>query len=590
MSALAWKRTHSCGALRPADVGGEVVLMGWAGRVRDLGGILFVDLRDREGATQIVVRPDAGEATLGSARSLGSEWVIAVRGRVAQREPGTINRSLPTGEIEVVASDLVVLSEAKTPPFLPEDEVSASEEVRLKYRYLDLRRPLMQRRLAIRSRLALAARRSLESQGFFEIETPFLTKSTPEGARDYLVPSRVHRGSFYALPQSPQLFKQLLMIAGLERYFQIARCFRDEDFRHDRQPEFTQIDLEMSFVSEEDVFQVVENLFAYMLSEALGIRIDTPFPRYRWTEVMNLYGSDKPDLRYASTVADVSEVFAGSGYAVFERELAEKGAVRALAAPGCARYSRKEIEGLEALAREQGALGLGWARWSATELASPLAKHVGEERLREAFRRAGGSTGDLLLLTAGPPLKASRVLGALRVHLAQREGWAQEDDWRFLWVTEFPLFEYDEGERRWASSHHPFTAPHPEDLDKIESDPAAVRSRAYDVCANGYELGSGSIRIHRSDLQARIFRALSLSEAEAQEKFGFFLEALQFGTPPHGGIALGFDRITMLAAGGKSLRDVIAFPKTTSAFDLMTGSPSPVNEEQLRLLGLEIQS
>jgi len=564
--------------------------MGWVSRVRDLGGILFIDLRDREGVAQVVVRAESGESAVHLARSLGSEWVIAVRGRVAPRAPGTVKASLPTGEIEVTAAEIVVLSEAKTPPFLPEDDLTVSEEVRLKYRYLDLRRSVMQRRLALRSRLGLAARRYLESQGFYEIETPCLTKSTPEGARDYLVPSRVHHGSFYALPQSPQLFKQLLMIAGLDRYFQVARCFRDEDFRHDRQPEFTQIDLEMSFVSEDEVFQVVEGIFAYMLSQALGARIETPFPRFTWTEVMHRYGSDKPDLRYGSDIVDVSEVFSGSGYAVFERALAEKGRVRALAAPGCARYSRKELEGLEALAKEQGAAGLGWARWTESELASPLAKHVGAERLREAYRRAVGAAGDLLLLVAGEPLKASRVLGALRNHLAQREGWAKEGDWRFLWVTEFPLFEYDENEARWVSSHHPFTAPHPEDLDKVESDPGAVRSRAYDVCANGYELGSGSIRIHRSDLQARIFRALRLSEEEAREKFGFFLEALQYGTPPHGGIALGFDRIAMLAASGKSLRDVIAFPKTTSAFDLMTGSPSPVTEEQLRLLALQLRS
>ena len=590
MAALPWNRSHSCGALRVADVGAEVRLMGWVGRVRDLGGILFIDLRDREGVTQAVVRAESGEPTVQVARSLGSEWVVAVRGRVAQRAPGTVKASLPTGEIEVTAAEIVVLSEAKTPPFLPEDDLTVSEEVRLKYRYLDLRRPGMQRRLAIRSQLALAARRYLESQGFYEIETPFLTKSTPEGARDYLVPSRVHHGSFYALPQSPQLFKQLLMIAGLDRYFQVARCFRDEDFRHDRQPEFTQIDLEMSFVSEDDVFQVVEGIFAYILSQALGARIETPFPRFTWTEVMHRYGSDKPDLRYGSGIVDVSEVFSGSGYAIFERALAEKGRVRALAAPGCARYSRKELEGLEALAKEQGAAGLGWARWTEAELTSPLAKHVGEVRLREAFGRAAGAAGDLLLLVAGEPLKASRVLGALRNHLAHREEWAKEGDWRFLWVTEFPLFEYDQNQGRWVSSHHPFTAPHPEDLDKVESDPGAVRSRAYDVCANGYELGSGSIRIHRSDLQARIFRALRLSEEEVREKFGFFLEALQYGTPPHGGIALGFDRICMLAASGKSLRDVIAFPKTTSAFDLMTGSPSPVTEEQLRLLALQLRS
>jgi len=580
-----WKRTHSCGQLRTSDFGKDVVLMGWVNGVRDLGGITFVDLRDRKGITQLLVPPDAPEQVSEAAKKLGSEWVIAVRGRVARRAAGTVNPNLATGEIEVVASDVHILSESKTPPFLPSEELNVSEELRLRYRYLDLRRPPLLRNLVIRSRLALAARRYLEKQDFYEIETPFLTKSTPEGARDYLVPSRTQKGSFYALPQSPQLFKQILMVAGFDRYFQIARCFRDEDLRADRQPEFTQIDIEMSFVDEDDVFEVVEGLFVSMLGE-VGIEANAPFPRLTWAEAIDRYGTDKPDLRYRLEIADVSEIFSGSGYGVFESVIAAGGAVRALTAPGCGRYSRKDIEGLEKLAKSQGAAGLGWARWTDSEVSSPMSKHVGEARLKQAFQRAKGGPGDLLLLVAGEARKASGVLGALRLEVARRENLAKSGTWQLAWVTEFPLFEWDASTQQWGASHHPFTSPHPDDLGRLESDPGSVRSLAYDVVACGYELGSGSIRIHRSDIQSRIFRALKIGDEEARSKFGFFLDALQYGAPPHGGIALGFDRIAMVAAGGSSLRDVIAFPKTTSALDLMAGSPTPVSEEQLRELGL----
>jgi len=580
-----WKRTHSCGQLRTSDFGKDVVLMGWVNGVRDLGGIIFVDLRDRKGITQLLVPPDAPEQVSEAAKKLGSEWVIAVRGRVARRAAGTVNPNLATGEIEVVASEVHTLSESKTPPFLPSEELNVSEELRLRYRYLDLRRPPLLRNLAIRSRLALAARRYLEKQDFYEIETPFLTKSTPEGARDYLVPSRTQKGSFYALPQSPQLFKQILMVAGFDRYFQIVRCFRDEDLRADRQPEFTQIDIEMSFVDEDDVFEVVEGLFVSMLGE-VGIEASAPFPRLTWAEAMDRYGTDKPDLRYRLEIADVSEIFSGSGYGVFENVITGGGAVRALTAPGCGRYSRKDIEGLERLAKSQGATGLGWARWTDSEVSSPMSKHVGEARLKEAFQKAKGGPGDLLLLVAGEARKASVALGALRLEVARRENLAKSGTWQLAWVTEFPLFEWDASTQQWSASHHPFTSPHPDDLGRLESDPGSVRSLAYDVVACGYELGSGSIRIHRSDIQSRIFRALKIGDEEARSKFGFFLDALQYGAPPHGGIALGFDRIAMVAAGGSSLRDVIAFPKTTSALDLMAGSPAPVSEEQLRELGL----
>ena len=580
-----WKRTHSCGQLRTSDFGKDVVLMGWVNGVRDLGGITFVDLRDRKGITQVLVPPDAEEHVSAAAKKVGSEWVIAVRGKVTRRAAGTVNPNLATGEIEVVASEVHTLSESKTPPFLPSEELNVSEELRLRYRYLDLRRPPLLRNLAIRSRLALAARRYLEKQDFYEIETPFLTKSTPEGARDYLVPSRTQKGFFYALPQSPQLFKQILMVAGFDRYFQIARCFRDEDLRADRQPEFTQIDIEMSFVDEDDVFEVVEGLFVSMLGE-VGIEASAPFPRLTWAEAMDRYGTDKPDLRYRLEIADVSEIFSGSGYGVFESVIAAGGAVRALTAPGCGRYSRKDIEGLEKLAKSQGAAGLGWARWTDSEVSSPMSKHVGEARLKQAFQRAKGGPGDLLLLVAGEARKASGVLGALRLEVARRENLAKSGTWQLAWVTEFPLFEWDASTQQWGASHHPFTSPHPDDLGRLESDPGSVRSLAYDVVACGSELGSGSIRIHSSDMQSRIFRVLKIGDEEARSKFGFFLDALQYGAPPHGGIALGFDRIAMVAAGGSSLRDVIAFPKTTSALDLMAGSPTPVSEEQLRELGL----
>lgn len=584
----AWRRTHTCGELGTDAVGSKVTLMGWVDVVRDLGGIKFIELRDREGVTQILVSPQANPDVLETARRVGAEWVVAVQGEVLRRSPETVNRKVTTGEIEVRADALRILSEAKTPPFEIADDIKTSEDMRLRYRYLDLRRGMMRRRLEKRSKLAVAGRNFLAEHGFHEIETPYLTKSTPEGARDYLVPSRVHKGSFYALPQSPQIFKQLLMIAGMERYFQIVRCFRDEDIRADRQPEFTQIDIEMSFVEPDDVYVLVEGLFAAML-HAIGDELEMPFPRLTYREAMDRYGSDKPDLRYECEITDISEMVKGSGYGIFESVLESGGVVRALVANGCAKYSRKDVDNLEAAAKELGAKGLGWARWTEAELKSPLARHLGEDRLKRAFEASGGGPGDLLLVVAGNWEVVSEVLGGLRVQLAKREGWIRQGQWKFVWVTDFPLFEYHEGDGRWYSMHHPFTSPHPEDLDRLESDPGAVRAQAYDVVANGYELGGGSIRIHDSEIQRRVFRALSLTDDEAREKFGFFLEALQYGTPPHGGIALGFDRIAMLAAGGTSLRDVIAFPKTTSAFDLMTGSPSEVSEAQLDELGIGIK-
>lgn len=583
------RRTHTCGELGLDAVGSTVTLMGWVDVVRDLGGITFIELRDREGVTQLLIGPQAGAEVIEVAKRVGSEWVIAVEGEVLRRSDETLNPNIATGAIEVRAEAFEVLSEAKTPPFAIDDDLKTSEDLRLRYRYLDLRRGVMRRNLERRSKLAVAGRNYLAEHGFHEIETPYLTKSTPEGARDYLVPSRVHKGTFYALPQSPQIFKQLLMIAGMERYFQIVRCFRDEDIRADRQPEFTQIDIEMSFVEPDDVYGLVEGLFAAML-KAIGHEIATPFPRLSYREAIDRYGSDKPDLRFGCEIADVSDVMQGSVYGIFDSVLGSGGVVRAMAAEGLATYSRKDLDNLEAAAKELGAKGLGWARWTDTELRSPLARHVGEDRLKQAFEATGGVVGDLLLIVAGERQLVADVLGGLRVQLAKRQGWIREGEWKFVWVTGFPLFEYHEGDGRWYSMHHPFTSPHPDDLDLLESDPGKVRALAYDCVANGYELGGGSIRIHNSKIQEQVFRALGLSDEEAREKFGFFLEALQYGTPPHGGIALGFDRIAMLAVGGKSLRDVIAFPKTTSAVDMMTGSPSGVAQEQLDELGITIKT
>ncbi len=580
------KRTHKCGELGLDAVGQDVVLMGWVETVRDLGGLIFIDLRDREGVTQILVNPEAGAAVVETAKRIGSEWVIAVGGEVLERTKETVNPNIATGQIEVGASELEVLSEAKTPPFEIEEDSKASEDLRLRYRYLDLRRGSVRRRLEIRSQISFAARRHFQEEGFFEIETPYLTKSTPEGARDYLVPSRVHKGSFYALPQSPQLFKQLLMIAGMEKYFQIVRCFRDEDLRADRQPEFTQIDIEMSFIDREEIFALVEGFFVDML-EAVDIEVDAPFLRLTYDEAIARFGTDKPDTRFGCEIVDLSAQAAGSGYAVFEGIVEKGGAVRALLFRGCARYSRKDLDQLEARAKELGAAGLGWARWTDEEIKSPLLRNLKKERLENFFQTAGGGRDDLLLVVAGEPVLASTVLGTLRLELAKREGLIPSGrDMSLLWVTDFPYFAFSKSEGRWEAMHHPFTSPHPDDLDLLDGNQAKVRSLAYDVVANGYELGGGSIRIHRVDVQERVFQALGLTEDAAKEKFGFFLEALQYGAPPHGGIALGLDRIAMLAAGATSIRGVIAFPKTTSAYDLMTGSPSDVTPEQLSELGI----
>lgn len=577
--------THHCGALGLEHAGSGVVLMGWVERIRDLGGLLFLDLRDYRGATQVVVRPGSGPAVV--AKRLGTWWVIAVEGGVLAREAATVNPAIDTGSIEVEAERIHILSEARTPPFAPTDSGGVAEELRLRYRYLDLRNPRLQRNLRIRGRLAAEIRGHLDDHGFLEVETPFLTRSTPEGARDYLVPSRVHRGRFYALPQSPQLFKQLLMIGGTDRYYQIVRCFRDEDLRADRQPEFTQVDVEMSFADPDQVIEVTEGLFRRALG-AVGIGVRPPFPRLTYREAMDRYGVDRPDLRYGAEIRDLTVLARGTGHPLLDRVLEAGGSLRGIAAPGCAGFSRKRLDGLQAAAVEAGAGGLLWAAFRDGEVRSPLLKTLGADRLRALLEAAGGGPSDLLLMVAGEAKTACEALGALRRQLGASEGWTSPDQFAMAWVTEFPLFDHSEAEGRLTSVHHPFTSPHPEDVDRLATDPLSVRSLAYDVIANGHELGGGSIRIHNRAMQQRVFDALAIPPAEAAERFGFFLEALEYGTPPHGGIALGFDRIAMLASGSASLRDVIAFPKTTSATDLMTGSPAGVDSSQLDEVGVAL--
>jgi aspartyl-tRNA synthetase len=547
-----------------------------------------VDLRDRSGVCQVTIRPEEALAAHEIARGLRAETVLSVRGRVVLRGEENRNPRIPSGDVEVVAAEIEVLNAAQPLPFPVDDEAEAGEEIRLRYRFLDLRRPRMLRTLTMRHTLALETRRQLDSEGFLEVETPILTKSTPEGARDYLVPSRVHAGEFYALPQSPQLFKQLLMVAGFERYFQIARCFRDEDLRADRQPEFTQIDIEMSFVTADDIYSLIERLVT-RLAVAAGQPVTPPFPRFTWAEAMSRYGVDKPDLRFGQPIVDLSPAAAGSAFALFTDALGSGGAVRGLVFPGGANASRKRLDDLAAAAREAGARGLVWIKRAAEGVQSPALKTLGEEKAVALLDAAGAATGDLLLIVADKPMTASVALGALRLRLSAEEGWSKGKPHAPLWVTDFPLFEWHEEDRRWYSSHHPFTAPALQDVDGLESDPGSARAQAYDLVIDGFEIGSGSIRIHEGKLQERIFRVLGIGDEEAELKFGFLLRAFRLGAPPHGGIALGLDRLTAIFAGQESLREVIAFPKTTSASDLMTGSPSPVDPVQLEQVSVKIR-
>jgi aspartyl-tRNA synthetase len=577
------KRDIYCGEIRKDHIGKDLRLAGWVSRRRDLGALIFVELRDRSGSVQIVFNPQTNEEAHRIAKVLRPEFVASVQGRVVARDEATVNRNHPTGEIEIVAASLQILNESKTPPFPVEDDVQVSDDVRLKYRYLDLRRPKMQRNLLTRHKAVLAARKFLDRQGFVEIETSMLTRSTPEGARDYLVPSRVNPGKFYALPQSPQLFKQLLMVSGFDRYMQIVKCFRDEDLRAERQPEFTQIDLEMSFVERSDVIAIMEPLVQEIFSSA-GISVSIPFPQLTYEDAMDRYGSDKPDLRYACELHDVTAWAQSTEFRIFQQ--AEK--VKALVAKGCGRYSRKEIDQLEAKAKEFGAAGMIWAKKSGDALQSSILKAAGEEKIKQLWGQMEAADQDLLLLVAGSRMSANTVLGQLRTHLARQEKWYSKDDFRFAWIVDFPLFEFDQAENRYVANHHPFTSPMPDSIPLLDTEPGKAKAQAYDVVCNGYEIGGGSIRIHSADVQSKVFDTLKISREEAKEKFGFLLDALQYGAPPHGGIAFGMDRIAMLLAGEESIREVIAFPKTSSAQCLMTDSPSTVSNRQLQDLHIRL--
>jgi aspartyl-tRNA synthetase len=581
------KRTHFCGDLRPEHAGENVMLMGWVHRRRDFGPLTFIDLRDRGGIVQVVFDAEKNPESHGRAKDLRNEYVVAIGGKVVMRDKDKVNPNLKSGRVEVIARDLNILNEARTPPFSIE-ATNASEEVRLKYRYLDLRREKMQYNIKLRHRAAMAVRRYLDEHGFYEIETPMMIRTTPEGARDYIVPSRLSPGNFYALPQSPQIFKQLLMVAGYDKYFQIARCFRDEDLRADRQPEFTQIDIEMSFVRPEDIFKAIEPMMVE-ISRLVDVKVEHPFPRLTYAEAMRRYGSDKPDTRYGLELVDLSGRFADTDFSLYRSALDAGGQVKAITVKGGAKYSRKNLDELAEVTRRYGAGGMAWIkRAEMGDISSSLLKSLGEEKVAELASAAGCENGDCSLIVAGKPSVVAASLNAARSEVAEREGLIDQNRFNFLWVTDFPMFEYHEEDDRYYAMHHPFTSPREEDLAQLETNPGAVRARAYDLVLNGVELGSGSIRIHQRELQRRVFKVLGMTDDEARSKFGFLLDALEYGTPPHGGIAFGFDRLVMLLAREKSIREVIAFPKTASAADLMTEAPGPVSEEQMRELHFRI--
>jgi aspartyl-tRNA synthetase len=582
-----WRRSHTCGEPRAGDAGRAVTLMGWAHRRRDHGGLVFVDLRDRTGLVQCVFDPVTSAEAHGRAEAIRSEFVLAVRGEVALRPAGTENPRLATGAVEVHVRETRILNESRALPFSIEDDTEVDELTRLTYRYLDLRRPAMYRNFALRDTVYRAVRGYLHRHGFLEVETPLLIRTTPEGARDFLVPSRLNRGSFYALPQSPQLFKQLLMVAGFERYFQIARCFRDEDFRRDRQPEFTQIDVETSFLGRDEVLALMEGLVAEIWQAARGIALPRPLSRLSYAEAMERYGSDKPDARFELPLVDVSQLFRGGEFQAFAQAVGQGGAVKALRIPGAGGLSRKEADDLVATAKAWGAKGLVWVKVGADGWQSPVARFL--EPVRPALTEAlGARAGDLLLLVGDAPTTAATILGRFRVELAQRHGLIPADRDAMLWVVDFPAFEWSEEDRRWQAMHHPFTAPRDEDVPLMDSQPGAVLAQAYDLVLNGQEIAGGSIRIHQGAVQQRVFELLGIDKAEARAKFGFLLDALEFGAPPMGGIAFGLDRLVAVLAGEDSIRDVIAFPKTQKGIDPMTEAPAPAGPAQLRELGIAV--
>jgi aspartyl-tRNA synthetase len=585
------RRTHTCGELRESNIGQSVVLNGWVAIRRDLGGVIFIELRDRYGITQVVFEPSYNAEAHESGKKLRSEFVVSIEGKVRKRPEGTENSLVPTGAIDVMVDNLIILNQAETPPFPIEDNIEASEDLRLKYRYLDLRRGEMQKNLLLRHKMYLLTRKYFDAHDFVEVETPILMKSTPEGARDFLVPSRMHKGKFYALPQSPQTYKQILMVSGLDRYFQIVKCFRDEDLRADRQYEFTQIDVEMSFVDVEDIFEMMEGLMKVFFREILGRELQTPIMRLGFDEAMERYGSDKPDLRFDLEMKTLNGVFANSDFRVFKDSLTNNGVITGIVANGCGDYTRNQLDNLTDFVKKLGSGGLIWMRVKENELEAPISKFLTDDEKKNLVSTLDAKPGDLLLILTGPKLRTLNIMGTLRLEIAKRMELIKPDaDPKLLWVTDFPLFEWDEESKRFYAMHHPFTSPKVEHIPLMDTDPGQVKARAYDLVLNGNEIAGGSIRIHDAGLQSKMFQALGISDEEAKEKFGFLMGAFKYGAPPHGGIAFGFDRLAMLFAGKSSIRDVIAFPKTSSGISLMDECPSFVDEAQLTELHIKIKN